>query len=97
MFKVLLLVSLLTVSCGTSKFKLSHKGKKVEVAKTEPGKKCSVIAKVVGENDGGSAELAKNHARNLVGNKGGNVIIFNEEVVNGKSYRVHSTGYACKK
>ena len=41
-------------------------------------------------------DLAQNHARNLVGNKGANAIYFDEEVSNGNSYRIHATGYACK-
>jgi hypothetical protein len=94
--KILLCGLVVLVSCGAAKIKLSSHGEKVEVLKRQPGKECSVLAKVIGENDDGSVDLAQNHARNLVGNKGANAIYFDEEVSNGNSYRIHSTGYACK-
>ncbi len=92
----IMLVLVLFVSCSTSKTKLSKKGMKVEVLAKKPGKRCSVVEKVIGVNDKGSVELARNHARNLIGNAGGNAITFDEEIMNGNSWRVHSTGYFCK-
>ena len=96
--KILAIIALIftMTSCGTSQVKLSSKGEKVKVYKSRPGKSCSVLSKVIGVNEEGSADLAENHARNLVGNAGGNGITFDEEVVNGKIYKIHSTGYKCK-
>jgi hypothetical protein len=91
-----ILILLALVSCSTSKTKLSKKGMRVEVLTNKPGKQCSVVEKVIGVNDKGSVELARNHARNLIGNSGGNAITFDEEIMNGNSWRVHSTGYHCK-
>lgn len=91
-----ILLVLTLVSCSTSKTKLSKKGIKVEVLSNKPGSQCSVVEKVIGFNDKGSVELARNHARNLIGNAGGNAITFDEEIMNGNSWRVHSTGYHCK-
>ena len=91
---ILLMVTF--VSCSTSKTKLSKKGMEVEVLSNKPGGQCSVVEKVIGVNDKGSVELARNHARNLIGNAGGNAITFDEEVMNGNSWRVHSTGFYCK-
>ena len=94
---LLILVLTATVSCGTSKIKLSSGGEKVEVLKRKPERgDCSVIGKVTGVNEDGSVDLAENHARNLVASKGGNAITFDEEVNNGKSFQIHSTGYKCK-
>lgn len=96
---IVLIASLifLAASCGAPKVRLSSKGEKVEVLKRKPDSgDCSVIGKVVGENEEGSADLAQNHARNLVGNKGGNAITFDEEVNNGSHFKIYSTGYKCK-
>ena len=87
---------MLLISCGASKIKLSSDGEKVEILSRKPGKECSVLAKIIGKNEGGSIDLAQNHARNLAGNKGANAIYFDEEVSNGNSYKIHSIGYACK-
>ncbi|MCO4795398.1 MAG: hypothetical protein KC493_16885 [Bacteriovoracaceae bacterium] len=89
-------IALIFVSCSVSQTKLSSKGMKVEVLKSKAGSQCSVVEKVVGINDKGSVDLARNHARNLIANAGGNAIHFDEEIVNGSAWRVHSTGYHCK-
>lgn len=94
--KYLIVLLLIVTSCSTSKTKLDSRGKEVEVLSTKPGSGCSVVNKVVGENDNGSVDLARNHARNLAGKAGGNAITFDEEIMNGQKWRVHATAYECK-
>ncbi len=89
------LILLLSVSCATSKKRLSDDGRKVQVLRSKPKGNCSVVDKVVGENDEGSVELARNHARNLVAKMDADSIYFDEEIGNGSVWRVHSTGYNC--
>ncbi|MBT3585888.1 MAG: hypothetical protein HN509_13360 [Halobacteriovoraceae bacterium] len=86
---------LLLVSCATSKTKLSSDGMKVKVMSTKRGTKCNVVNKVIGENDNGSEELARNHARNLAGNDGANAVHFDEVIKNGKDIKLYSTAYNC--
>lgn len=95
--KVLLLLStLILVSCGTSKTKLTDNGKEVQMFANKPGQECSVVGKVVGENSQGSPDLARNHARNLAGKLGANGIFINQEVPNGGVIRVYATAYQCE-
>lgn len=90
-----LLASFVLVSCSTDKRRISNSGKKVSVLTNRPGSECVIIAKVVGENDEGSVEMARAHARNLVADKDGNAVFFDEEVPNGKNYKVYASGYEC--
>lgn len=95
--KVLLLLStLVLVSCGTSKTKLTDDGKEVQMFANKPGQECSVVGKVVGENSQGSPDLARNHARNLAGKLGANGMFINQEVPNGGVIRVFATAYHCE-
>ena len=84
----------LLVSCAAPQ-ELTKDGMKVKVYGSKPPSDCEVQAKVVGHHDLGSVELARNHARNQVASKGANAITFDEEVQNGKQFRVHATGYMC--
>lgn len=95
--KVLLLAITLTlVACAASKEKLSDGGKEVQTFANAPGQECSVVGKVVGENTQGSADLARNHARNLAAKLGANGIFINQEVPNGGVIRVFATAYQCE-
>jgi len=97
MTKSLMLCATLALfaSCSTSKTKLSSGGKLVKTLQYKKNDNCNVVNKVVGENDIGSEELAKNHARNLAAKSDGNAIYFDETVANGNKIRVHATAYAC--
>lgn len=90
----LIVISLACASCSTSKTKLTS-GTGVEVLNSQPGKKCSVVAKVEGINEKGSVDLARNHARNQAGNEGADAITFDEEINNAGTWRVMATGYRC--
>lgn len=93
--KVVSLLALLAlVSCAAPQ-ELTKDGLKVKVYGSKPPSDCEVVAKVVGHHDLGSVELARNHARNQVASKNGNAVTFDEEVQNGKQFRVHATGYMC--
>lgn len=87
------LLVLLAVSCSTTK--LSSGGKKVKI-KHKVSKKCDAVGKVVGISEQGLAALAKNHARNLAAKMDANVIVLNEEIVNGKVVKIHATAYICQ-
>ena len=84
----------LLVSCASPQ-QLTKDTRKVKVYGSKPPSDCEVVAKVVGVHDQGSVELARNHARNQVAEKGGNAVTFDEEVQNGSEFRVHATGYIC--
>ncbi len=89
-----LVVLLVLVGCSSNS-QLSNDGKKVKVFGSKPDSDCEVVGKVVGLNEEGSVELARNHARNLVADEDGNAIVFDEEVANGSVFKVYSTGYRC--
>lgn len=91
---VKLMPLLVLVACAAPQ-ELTKDGLKVKVYGSKPPSDCEVVAKVVGHHDLGSVELARNHARNQVASKNGNAVTFDEEVQNGKQFRVHSTGYMC--
>jgi hypothetical protein len=55
-----------------------------------------VVGKVVGENDQGSVDLARNHARNLGAKLGANGLFIDQEVPNGASVKVYATAYQCE-
>lgn len=84
----------LLAACSSSS-KLSNDAKKVKIFGSKPDSDCEVVGKVVGINEDGSVELARNHARNLVASDDGNAIVFDEEVANGSVFKVYSTGYKC--
>ena len=92
----LFILGLVLASCGTSKTKLSSKAKDVEILTHQPKGECSMVAKVVGVNKQGSAELARNHARNLAAQAGGNAIWIEQEVPNGSDVKVHASAYECE-
>ena len=95
--KILLLaVTLTLVSCAASKTKLTDNGKEVQMFPNVPGQECAVVGKVVGENNQGSPDLARNHARNLAAKLGANGIFINQEVPNGGVIRVFATAYQCE-
>ena len=84
-------------SCAVSKTKLTEEGEKVKVVNTKPKKNCNAVTTVIGENDQGVYDLAVNHAINLAAKEGANVLYINDKVNNSKTWRVHATGYKCKK
>jgi hypothetical protein len=98
--KYIILIATLTslTSCSVSKTKLSEEGEKVKVTYTKPNKKkCHAIATAVGENENGILDLAINHAINLVAKEGANTLYINDKVNNSNKWRVHGTGYKCKR
>ncbi len=97
--KILLIMSLVFTfsSCGTAKKKLSKDGAKVKVLTHRQGHGCSVVDKVVGENEIGSLELAENHTRNLVADAGGDAVYYNETVRNSSFIKVYGTAFKCNK
>lgn len=89
------LILAMLVSCAVSKTKLSDDGKKVKVLGQKNNPDCQVIDKVVGENEKGLDELAKNHARNLAAELDGDSLFFDELVSNGNIVKAHATVYQC--
>jgi hypothetical protein len=92
--KIFLLIAL--GACSVSKTKLSSRGEKVDVLANKPKEECSVLDRLVAENDKGSVELARNHARNLAAKVDANAVWFEQEIVNGNSVKIHFTAYHCK-
>jgi len=93
----LLFLSLITlVGCSTSPSILTEGGKEVQVFNSKPGNECSVVGKVVGDNDKGSMDLARNHARNLAANMKANAIHITQEVPNGQKAQVFATAFYCE-
>lgn len=88
-----LFLLMVTVACSSNS-KLSSDGRKVEIL-AKASTNCEVVGKVVGINEDGSVELARNHARNLVADEDGNAIVIDEEVANGSVFKVYATGYRC--
>ena len=50
----------------------------------------------VGENEFGSVETAKNHARNLAADMDGNYLLIKDELKNGKDVKIEALAYYCK-
>ncbi len=96
--KVVLLMSTLSLlsACSSAPGVLSDEAKEVQVLANKPGEECHVVGKVVGENEQGSPELARNHARNLAANLRANGIFINQEVPNGAKIQVFATAYQCE-
>ena len=96
--KVVLFLSALSLlsACSSSPGVLSDDGKEVQVLANKPGDECNVVGKVVGENEQGSPELARNHARNLAAQMNGTAIFINQEVPNGAKIQVFATAYQCE-
>ncbi|MBY0516825.1 MAG: DUF4156 domain-containing protein [Bacteriovoracaceae bacterium] len=94
-FIVMFLLVVLT-ACSSSPGNLTDLGKEVQILDSKPGSECSVVGKVVGENEQGSIDLARNHARNLGGKLKANSIFINQEVPNGQKYQVFATAYQCE-
>ena len=92
---IVLFIALIVIGCTVSKTKLSSKGQAIDVLENKPGKDCFVVAKVIGENEDGSVELARNHARNLAGKLDADSIFIDQEVPNGNSVKVFATAYTC--
>jgi hypothetical protein len=90
------ILSVLVIACSSSPSTLTDEGKKVEVFDTKPGSECSVVGKVVGINEQGSADMARNHARNLAANLRGNALFITQEVPNGQKVQVYATAYDCE-
>lgn len=98
MQKVLFLISFsILFSCAVSKTKLSDDGSKVKILASNKNPECHVLDKVIGENEKGSDELAKNHARNLAANLDGDAIYIDDMVNNANMVKVYATVYQCKK
>jgi hypothetical protein len=94
--KYLLLIALIAmIGCSTPKDKLTAGGVNVQVFEDKPLPGCEIVGNVVGENDFGSIAVAKNHARNLAAAKGGNYLEIKDEILNGKSAKVHALAYLC--
>lgn len=92
---LLMLISLVAVSCAVSKTKLSDDGMKVKILSKTEKEKCSVLDKIVGMNEKGSDELAQNHARNLAAKADGNALYFDEMVSQGNMVKAYATVYQC--
>ncbi|MBD64933.1 MAG: hypothetical protein CME62_06980 [Halobacteriovoraceae bacterium] len=97
MQKLILLSALfsLIVSCAVSKTKLSDEGREVKILPDKNNPNCHVVDTLVAENEQGSDELARNYARNLAADKGGDALLINQVVSNGKKIRVYGTVYHC--
>lgn len=92
-----LVVLMFAVACSsTSKTILSSKAKDVEILVNRPGPECQVVGKIVGENEQGSVELARNHARNQSAKLDATAMLINQEVPNGNSVKVYATAYQCE-
>lgn len=89
-------LALTLAACSTSKTALTDSGKEVQIFPNKPGQECSVVGKVVGENEQGSPDLARNHARNLAAKLGANGVFINQEVPNGGMIKVYATAYQCE-
>ena len=97
MKKIVLLMTLLVLgACAVSKTKLSDDGADIKILPNQKNPKCSMLTKVVGENEMGSEELARNHARNLAAKADGDSIYFLETVNNANMVKVHADVYKCK-
>ena len=94
--KLFSLSLIVLVGCSSAPGILTDAGKQVEVFINKPGSECSVIGKVVGDNDKGSMDLARNHARNLAGKMKANALFINQEVPNGQNAQVFATAYYCE-
>ena len=96
--KFILLFSLVATlsACSSAPGVLTDDGKEVQILDNKPGNECNVVGKVVGENDQGSPELARNHARNLAGKLRANALFINQEVPNGAKLQVFATAYQCE-
>lgn len=94
--KLFFLSLIVLVGCSSTPGLLTDAGKQVEIFNNKPGSECSVVGKVVGDNDKGSMDLARNHARNLAGKIKANALFINQEVPNGQSAQVFATAYYCE-
>jgi hypothetical protein len=96
--KFITLAALLVIAqaCGSAPGVLTDSGKEVQTLDNKPGSECSVVGKVVGENEQGSPEMARNHARNLSAKLNGNAMFINQEVPNGGKIQVFATAYQCE-
>ncbi len=94
--KLLFLCLITLAGCSSAPGVLTDAGKQVEVFKSKPGSECSVVGKVVGDNDKGSMDLALNHARNLAGKMKANGIHVTEEITNGPRSQAFATAYYCE-
>ena len=61
----------------------------------KPKSGCEVTAKVVGENDIGSPDMARNDARNKAADQGANSMFIDEEISNGSKWEIRATAYEC--
>jgi hypothetical protein len=93
-FSILLVLVFTACSSGPTT-KLSSKGKNVQIIEGKPESDCEIVGKVVGENGFGSVDVARNDARNKVGDLDGNWILIKEEVPTGNAWKVHALGYKC--
>lgn len=84
----------LLAACSSNPYKLSDKAKEIEVVVHKPNN-CSVVGKVVGQNEQGSKDLAMNDALNQAAKLGATSLHVNQEVPNGKMMAVHATAYDC--
>lgn len=83
-------------ACSSNPAGLTDDAKDVAVLDAKPGPECHVMGKVVGENDQGSADLARNHARNLAAKLRANALFVTQEVPNGQRVQVFATVYQCE-
>ncbi len=83
-------------ACASNPATLSEQGREVQVLASKPATECTVMGKVVGENQQGSADLARNHARNLAAKLRANAIFITQEVPNGQTTQVFATAYQCE-
>lgn len=89
-------LTVLLAACSSNPGGLSDDAKDVAVLEAKPGPECHVMGKVVGENEQGSADLARNHARNLAARLRANALFITQEVPNGQKVQVFATVYQCE-
>jgi len=84
-------------SCaGGPKNQLSKEAMEVNILPgPKPPSHCNALGKVVGTNDEGIEELAKNHARNQVADLNGSSLFIKETVTNGNKITIHGVAYKC--
>ena len=87
---------LVLLSSCSSPGGLSSSGKKVEILKDAPNSGCEVVGKVVGMDETGTVELARNSTRNQAAELDATHIRIDQEVPNGRKWAVYATAYLCE-
>lgn len=96
MNKIIFLSLSALMACSVSKTKLTSDGEKVEILLNKPKEECSVVEKIIGMNEQGSVELARNHVRNLAAKADANAVYIEQEIPNGGVVKIFATAYSCR-